>query len=211
MIRKSPKKYCEKISYKWRIWNWIIHSLPTTKHILWLSVTLTYSKERCCFQKETLSHTQRWRIKMESTQEGRDRCILIVYSWCCTAETNTTYKTDILQLTINCKKWNQHKTRRHRSKTKNSKVLTYSYQFSCSVMSNFLQPRGLQHTRSPGPSPIPRGWSNSCPSSHWCHPNHLILCHPLLLQSSSFPASGSFPTSQFFTSGGQSIGVSASA
>ena len=103
MRRKSPKKYCERISYKWRIWNWITHSLPTTKHILWLSVTLTYSKERCCFQKETLSHTRRGRIKMELTQEGRDRCILIAYSCCCTAEINTTCKTVTFQITINVK------------------------------------------------------------------------------------------------------------
>ena len=76
-------------------------------------------------------------------------------------------------------------------------------------MSDSLQPNGLQNTRLPCPSLSPRACSDSCPLSQWCHPTIIILCHPLLLQS--FPASGSFPMSQFFTSGGQSIGASASA
>ena len=84
--------------------------------------------------------------------------------------------------------------------------------FSLSVMSDSLQPHGLQHTRLPCPSATPGACSNSCPLSHWCHPTiHLILCHPLLLLPSIFPASGSFLRIQFFASGGQSIGVSASA
>ena len=78
-------------------------------------------------------------------------------------------------------------------------------------MSNFLQPCGLQHTRPPGPSPIPGGCSNSCPSSRWCHPTISSSVIPFFSGLRSLPASGSFPTSQFFTSGGQSIGVSASA
>ena len=89
-------------------------------------------------------------------------------------------------------------------------VKTCSVQFSCSVMSNSLQPRGLQHFRLPCPSPTPRACSNSCPSSWWCH---LIISSSVIPFSSfiqSFSASGSFPTSQF-SSGGQSIGVLASA
>ena len=59
------------------------------------------------------------------------------------------------------------------------------YQFN-SVMSDSLGPHGLQHTRLPCSSPTPRAFSNSCPLSQWCHPsNHLILCHPLLLQPST--------------------------
>ena len=82
-----------------------------------------------------------------------------------------------------------------------------SVQFSRSVVSNSLQPPALQHARPPCPSPTPRVYSNS--STELVMPsNHLILCRPLLLQS--FPASGSFPMSQYFASGGQSIGVSAS-
>ena len=73
-----------------------------------------------------------------------------------------------------------------------------------------LPPHGLQHARFPYPSPAPRACSNSCPSSQWCHPTISSSVVPFsCLQS--FPTSGSFPMSQFFTPGGQSIGVSASA
>ena len=85
-----------------------------------------------------------------------------------------------------------------------------SVQFSCSVMSNSLQPHGLQHARLPSPSPSPRACSNSCPLSQWCHPNISSSVNPFSSHLQSFPASGSFQMSQLFTSGGQSIGVSAS-
>ena len=83
--------------------------------------------------------------------------------------------------------------------------------FSCSVMSDSLQPYGLQHSRIPCPSPTPGACSNSCPSSQWWHPtiSSCVFLFSSCLQS--FPASGSFLRSQFFASGGQSIGVSASA
>ena len=84
-----------------------------------------------------------------------------------------------------------------------------SVQFSRSVMSDSLQPHELQHTRLPCPPPIHRASSNSHPSSQWCHPTISSSVIPLsCLQS--FPASGSFLMSQFFASGAQSIGVSAS-
>ena len=88
---------------------------------------------------------------------------------------------------------------------------TSSVQFSCSVMSDSLQPHGLQHTRSPCPSPYPGAGSNSCPSSRWCHPTISSSVVPFSSHLQSFPTSGSFQMSQFFVSGGQSIGVSASA
>ena len=84
-------------------------------------------------------------------------------------------------------------------------------QFSHSVMSDSLRPHELQHGRPPCSSPTPRIYSNSCPSSWWCHPAisssvvHFSSC------PQSLPASGYFPMSQLFASGGQSIGVSASA
>ena len=84
-----------------------------------------------------------------------------------------------------------------------------SVQFSCSVMSDSLWPHEPQHARLPCPSPIPRVYSNSCPSSQWCHP--AISSHVVPFSSCLQPFPGSFPRSQFFTSGGQSIGVSASA
>ena len=86
-----------------------------------------------------------------------------------------------------------------------------SVQFSHSVVSDSLWPHRLQHTRLPCPSPIPRAFSNSCPSCRWCHPTISSSVIPFSSCLQSFPASESFPMSPFFESGGQSIGVSASA
>ena len=85
-----------------------------------------------------------------------------------------------------------------------------SVQFSHSVTSNSRQPHGLQHTRPTCPSPIPGVYSNPCPLTQWCHPaiSSSVVPFSSCLQSS--PASGSFQMIQFFTSDGQSIGVSAS-
>ena len=82
---------------------------------------------------------------------------------------------------------------------------------SPSVMSNSLQPHGLQHTRLPCPSLSPRVCSNSCPLSQWCHPFISSSVIPFSSCPQSFPASGSFPMSQFFTSGVQRIRALASA
>ena len=78
-------------------------------------------------------------------------------------------------------------------------------------MSDFLRPHELQHTRPPCPSSTPGAYSNSCPSSRWCHPIISSSVIPFSSCLQSFPASGSFQMNQFFTSGGQSFGVSASA
>ena len=86
-----------------------------------------------------------------------------------------------------------------------------SVQFSCSVISNSLQPHEPQHTRLPCPSPTPGVYPNSCPLSQWCHPTISSSVVPFSSHPQSFPASGSFQMSQRFASGGQSIGVSASA
>ena len=85
-----------------------------------------------------------------------------------------------------------------------------SVQFSCSVVSNSLQLYGLKHARFPCPSSTPRAYSNSCPLSRWGHPTISSSIVPYSSHPKSFPASGSFPMSQLFASGGQSIGVSAS-
>ena len=85
-----------------------------------------------------------------------------------------------------------------------------SAQFSHSVMSDSLRPHELQHARLPCPSPIPRVYSNSSPLSQWCHPTISSSVIPFSSCPQSFPASGSFQMSQLSTSGGQSIGVSAS-
>ena len=78
-------------------------------------------------------------------------------------------------------------------------------------MSYSLQLHGLQHTRRPCPLPTPRVYSNSCPLSQWCLPTISSSVSPFSSSPQSFPASGSFLVSQFFASGGQSIGVSVSA
>ena len=77
-------------------------------------------------------------------------------------------------------------------------------------MSNSLWPYGMQLARFPCPSPTPRACSNSCPSSRWCHPTISSSVVPFSSCLQSCPASGSFPMSQFFASGSQSIGVSVS-
>ena len=78
-------------------------------------------------------------------------------------------------------------------------------------MSHSLQPHGLQHARLPCPLPTPRVYSNSCPLSQWCHPTISSSVVPFSSCLQPSPASGSFQMNQFFTSGGQNIGVSASA
>ena len=91
------------------------------------------------------------------------------------------------------------------------KYSVYHNMFSPSIVSDSLWPHELQHARLPCPSSSTRHCSNSCPLSLWCHPTvsssvtHFSSCRQ------SFPASGSFPVSWLFESGGQSIGTSASA
>ena len=85
-----------------------------------------------------------------------------------------------------------------------------SVQFSHSVMSDSLQPHELQHTRPPCPSPAPRAYPDSCPLSRWCHPTISSSVITFSSCPQSLPASESFPMSQLFTWGGQSIGISAS-
>ena len=84
-------------------------------------------------------------------------------------------------------------------------------QFSHSVVSNSLRPHESQHTRPPCSSPTPGVYSNTFPSSWWCHPAISSSVIPFFSCPQSLPASGSFPMSQLFTWGGQSTGVSASA
>ena len=85
-----------------------------------------------------------------------------------------------------------------------------SIQFSCSVMSDSLQPHEPQHARPPCPSPTPRVHPNLYPLSRWCHPTILSSVIPFSSCPQSFAASGSFPMNQHFASGGQSIELSAS-
>ena len=86
-----------------------------------------------------------------------------------------------------------------------------SVQFSSPVVSDSLRPHGQQHTRLPCLLPTPGACSNSCPSNQWCHPTDSSSVVPFSSCLQSFPASGSFPMSQFFAPAGQSIAASTSA
>ena len=86
-----------------------------------------------------------------------------------------------------------------------------SIQFSCSILSDSLQPHGLQYVRFPCPSPTPRAYSNSFSLRQWHHPTSSSSVILFSSQLQSFPTSGSFSMGQLFTSDGQSFGVSASA
>ena len=90
-------------------------------------------------------------------------------------------------------------------------LIVSAVQFSCSVVSDSLWPHEPEHTRPHCLSPIPRVHPNPCPLSQWCHPTISSSVLPLSSCPQSFPAAGSFQMSQFFASGGQSIGVTASA
>ena len=94
---------------------------------------------------------------------------------------------------------------------KYGETLFSSVQFSLSVVSDCLWPHGLQHARPCCPSTNSGACSNSSPSSWWCHPTFSSSVVPFSSCLQSFPLSGSFPVSQFFASGGQSIGALASA
>ena len=112
------------------------------------------------------------------------------------------------------KRWDPEKLNNWQKMTKpiGSEVEFKSrFQFSGSVMSDSLWSHGLQDARPPCPSPTPRVYSNSCPSSQWCHPAISSSVIPFSSCLQSFPASGSFPMSQFFATGSLTIGVSASA
>ena len=115
-------------------------------------------------------------------------------------------------LIVSLSHWNHPETTNLQTSTeikKNDLNHWFFVQFSHSVVSDSLQPQRLQHARPPRPSATPRVYSDSCILSQWCHPT--ISSVVLFSRLQSFPALGSFQMSQFFTSGGQSIGASASA
>ena len=141
-------------------------------------------------------------IYVESLKELTPKLLEVISSCCKFADTKLIYKRQSLYYIPSVNKWN-------------SKIKAHchlSVQFSHSVVSDSLHPHGLQHTRVPCPSATPGACSNSCPSSYWCHPTISSSVVPFSSCLQPFPASHStFPVSQFFASGGQSIGASASA
>ena len=111
-------------------------------------------------------------------------------------------------LSKNCLPWNWSLM----PKSLGTNFCCFSATHSClALMSDSVQPHGLQHVRPPCPSLSPRVYSNPCPLSWWCHPTISSSVTPFSSCPQSFPASESFPMSQLFASGGQSIGASASA
>ena len=106
--------------------------------------------------------------------------------------------------------WRKVKTRKFSVKPPPLPTFS-SVQFSCSVVSDSLRPHESQHARPPCPSQTPGVYPNSYPLSRWCHPAISSSVVPFSSCPQSLPASGAFPMSQLFASGGQSIGVSASA
>ena len=110
--------------------------------------------------------------------------------------------------------WNHFRYLRRKSLMSRNKMLycihnDQSVQFSHSVVSDSLRPHELQHAKPPCPSTTPGVHSNSCPSSRWCHPAISSFVVPFSSCPKSLPSSGSFPMSQLFAWGSQSIGVSA--
>ena len=94
------------------------------------------------------------------------------------------------------------------------KAFYFVWRYCCCLVAKWcltLWRHGLQHTRTPCASPSPQACSNPCPLSQWCHPTSSSFVVPFSSCLQSFPVSGSFPVSQFFASGDQSIGISASA
>ena len=139
---------------------------------------------------------------MTETEEGWPvtltyKCMLEKWVICC--------------VLINCVKLWKIKIPKVQFDPKNLPLFHRWLLFSHSVVSDSLWPHRLQHSRLPCPSPTPGAYSNSCPLSWWCHPTISSSVIPFSSCLQPFSASGSFQMSQFFTSGGQSIGVSASA
>ena len=110
------------------------------------------------------------------------------------------------QLELGIEQWSGSKLEKEYVKT--GYCHPVSVQLSQSIVSDSLQPHGLPHTRLPYPSPTTGACSNLCPLSWWCHPAISSSVVPFSFCLQPFPASESFPVSQFFTSGGQSIGPS---
>ena len=124
---------------------------------------------------------------------------------------STQPKTQVRRLHINMLIWDTVEKERAGPIERTALTYTHSVQFSRSVVSDSLQPQEPQHARPPWSSQTPGVYSNSCPSSRWCHPTISSSVVPFSSCLQPLPASGSFPMSQLFASGGQSIGVSASA
>ena len=149
----------------------------------------------------------------------RPICMLPTYIWRYSLQIKRQTESEEMKKDLPCK-WIWKETQssyiyfwlnRHWNKDyKRKRTFQFQFQFSCSVMSDSLRPHEPQQARPPCPSPTPGVYTNPCPLSWWCHPTISSSVVLFSFCPKSFPASGSFQKSQFFASGGQSIGVSAS-
>ena len=144
------------------------------------------------------------RIPIKSKGGWKGRKIVFLKIVAINSNFNEKYYTEDPRSSIK-PKWDKHKE--IQTYTRHNQTVS---QFSCSVTSDSLRPHEPQHARPPCPSPTPEVHPNPCPLSWWCHLTISSSVVPFYSCLQSFPASGSFQTSQLFTSGGQSIGVSAS-
>ena len=148
-------------------------------------------------------------IPVEPFQTLKDDAVTVLQSIC--QQFSSGHRTEKGQFPFQSQRKAMPRNAQTTTQLYSSHILARSVQFSHSVMSDSLWPHELQHARPPCPSPTPRVYSYSCPLSSWCHPTISSSVIPFSSCLQSFPASGSFPISQFFKSGGQRIGVSASA
>ena len=175
---------------------WVSYVSCTGRQVLYTSSTW----EACCHKYTTLREKQVWTSKplwcqpMKFILKGNGMSFHVLE-----------YHSKVFMRTLmTTRKWVSGLQRA-------KKDAISSVQFSCSVLSDSLWPHGLQHARLPCPSSTPRACSNSCPLSWWHHPIISSSVVPFSSCLQSFPESGSFQMSQFFASGNQNIGASASA
>ena len=137
-------------------------------------------------------------------------CAILCYLWIIAPHRNFATTSSIHK---SLRKWQMHNGEWPITSLLSKPVVDWSVQFGSALQSGttLYDPMDCSTARPPCPSPAPKVYSNSCPSSRWCHPTISSSVVPFSSRHQSFPASGSFPMSQLFASGGQSTGVSASA
>ena len=185
--------------------------------------TRTHNSKNCVetLKTQTAEHNlekeeQSWRYRalwLQTIAQSYSHQNSMVLTWKQTqrsTEQNRVQKWTQLWWLVNRQQRRQEHTTRKTVSSINGAGKTLQFSSVALLCPTLWDPHGLQHTRPPCPSPTPGACSNPCPSSWWCYPTISSSIIPFSSCPQSFPASGSFQMSQLFTSGGQSIGVSAS-